>query len=100
MSVPTGATMPSVVKLTYYQQHRDEMIARAKQRYANNREKLLENAKAYMRNHKDKMCRYMNRKVLCKCGKTINYSYLARHERTAIHLDNVVESDAPRYIKV
>ena len=81
-----------------YEQNKDKILAYQKEHYEQNRDKLLAQNKEYRERNKDKIKEYreQNRdkllaqkkiKVTCECGAVVNKSKLARHCKTKKHRD-------------
>ena len=89
---------------TYYQRHRDDIIRKQKQKYADNRDQLLAYQKDYNRDHRDQYLQKQKewyqknkeallvkrkQKIKCTCGKEITSANLNKHKTTKLHLKNM-----------
>lgn len=66
----------------------------AKERYEDNKEKVLEQQKDYYERHKDKIAE----RITCECGLECIRDKIVRHRRTKRHLERMANLPAPASI--
>lgn len=69
----------------YNEANRDKIIEQNKTHYNNNKDKILEQRKSYYKNNKERLCK----PYTCECGRTIQHTVKARHFRSKVHQDYI-----------
>ena len=77
--------METTPKQTYYERHRDSILARAKAYRENNPEKHHQTCREWYEKNKDEYLARKNRKTECECGKTISWNNRHEHYRSKYH---------------
>jgi hypothetical protein len=81
--------MPMRTKQEWYQDNKEVLSEKYKERYQENKEHILECGKKYTASHKEEIALRKLEKVLCECGETIRKDYKSRHIKCKKHLDRM-----------
>jgi uncharacterized membrane protein YheB (UPF0754 family) len=72
-----------------YEDNKEKILEQMKERYENNKEKRKEQMKEYYQENKEKRKEqnkeYYEKKVICECGCEVRTDYLSKHKRTTKH---------------
>jgi len=78
-----------------YNDNKEKILEKGKIYYQNNVEKIAEEKKKYYENNKEKLLKYQKEIITCECGCEITKHCLTRHKKSAKHIDLLTAKGTP-----
>jgi hypothetical protein len=79
-----------------YEDNKEKILEYEKKRYKDNKEKISEKHKKYYEDNKDILAekrKIKNEKITCECGCEVRKSNISRHMKTKNHIDFIANYD-------
>jgi hypothetical protein len=85
VSIQTDKNREPSYCLKWYYNNKERVLKQRREYYIKNRDKLLNRAKQKIKDNPEIMNSYLLKKIVCKCGDTLCYGSLTKHEKTKKH---------------